>query len=337
MKIIAVLFSSILVTSVCVAQSETQIDRMEVRLTHEAQEREQAKTDESEPQSTTGWVLRSKHFVFGMPRLVDRRHDFQPLGCMCEVPGISIVVREGLVAANFDRMRAPLWVSQRWTKADFLRMNKLGDFSRPFKEDIEVPKYARAGTSYKGNTTLMDRGHMARHQKNRAWGEDSSDAGCYMTNSTPQHKAVNRGKAWRDLEDELRDIVANEDRGIEMIWVISGSVYRDDENPASEPPESDFADVELIGGTDGKQFGVPDATFKVVGWFDANARFQARGYVFEQSGPGVEMTGLATDPESHIVPIDEIEARTGLDFFPLLKGFIENIVEGAENIDMWGS
>ena len=88
----------------------------------------------------------------------------------------------------------------------------------------EVPKYARAGASYRGNTTLMDRGHMARYQKNRAWGEDNSDAGCFMTNSTPQHRAVNRGKAWRDLEDELRDIVANEDRGIEVIWVISGSV-----------------------------------------------------------------------------------------------------------------
>ena len=284
----------VLTASVCVAQSETQLKRMEVRLTHEAQEREQAKTDDNEPQSTTGWVLRSKHFVFGMPRLVDRRHDFQPLGCMCEVPGISVVVREGHVAANFDRMRAPLWVSQRWTKADFIRMNNLGKFDRPFKEDIEVPKYARAGTSYKGNTTLMDRGHMARHQKNRAWGEDNSDAGCFMTNSTPQHKAVNRGTAWRALEDELRDIVADEDRGIEVIWVISGSVYRDAENPASEPPESDFAAVELIGVADGKPFGVPDATFQVVGWFGSNARFQARGYVFAHPGTGGACPGRLT-------------------------------------------
>jgi DNA/RNA endonuclease G (NUC1) len=87
--------------------------------------------------------------------------------------------------------------------------------------DLELPKYARIGTSYDGNDTLMDRGHMARHEDNRAWGIDSSKMGCLMSNSTPQHRSVNRGAAWRNLEDMVQAVVKDADSEIEVIWTIS--------------------------------------------------------------------------------------------------------------------
>ena len=101
-----------------------QLDIMDERLTRIHEGLEQHKTDPSDLPPNQGWILRSKHFIFGMPRLNDRRHDFNPDGEVIRA-GITVLVREGFVIAHFDRMRAPLFVCQRWTKADYHRMKKI--------------------------------------------------------------------------------------------------------------------------------------------------------------------------------------------------------------------
>ncbi len=119
--------------------------------------------------------------------------------------------------------------------------------------------------------TRLDRGHMARHAMNRAWGIDVSNWGTKMSNSAPQHRRINRfNSAWRELEDEIQDVVIGPGSQIEAVWTISGTIYRDRENPNSETAEDDFQDVVRLerGG-----FGVPDATYKIVGWFDDDERF----------------------------------------------------------------
>ncbi len=261
-----------------------------------------------------------------MPQPVDRRHDFKPEGSEVKLPGISVLVREGFVIGHFDRMASPAWVCQRWTKVDHYRMKELPNQNRPWKVDLELPVYAQLGTSYDGNETMMDHGHMARHANNRAWGVDCSQMGCRMSNSTPQHRQVNRGDAWRQLEDMAQDIVAEEDHDIPVIWIISGTAFRDKDNPPSESPEHDFESVERVG--DG--FGVPYATYKIVAWFDDKGRFQARGYVFEQ-------TDTKPDLKAYLTTLDKIEERTGLDFFPLLKNEIEDKIESAAYKDLWGA
>ncbi len=304
-----------------------------------------AKTDPNDSESGVQWTLRSRHFVFGMPRLLDDRHDFTPDGFSNKQAGVTLVVREGFVVAHFDRMKAPLWVSQRWTKFDHARMLQVPSQDRPWREDLEVPEYARGDTSYDGNKTKLDRGHMARHAMNRAWGIDSSNWGTKMSNSAPQHRRVNRfGSTWGKLEDEIRDVVIRPGSDIDAVWSISGTIYRDKQNPSNETPEEDFQDVvRLSKGA----FGVPDATYKVVGWFDVNGRFQARGYVFEQPhtmqvvNNAQEFTyvlGETKGPRTdYLVKIDDIENRMGVDFFPMLKDNIEDLIEGAEPQDVWGA
>ncbi len=65
-------------------------------------------------------------------------------------------------------------------------------------------------------------------------------------------------------------------------------------------------------------------------WFDKNGYFQARGYVFEQ-------TDTENDTKKYLTPIDQIEKRAGVDFFPLLKDYIENLVEGKTYTTIWGT
>ena len=211
--------------------SWSQLNAMDTVLTKTLQGLEWHKTAKDDITPNQGWLLRSNHFVFGMPRLADQRHDFTPAGHSVKRPGVSVLVREGFVIAHFDRMRVPLFVCQRWTKVDYHRMKKTDSQGRPWKEDLELPVYTRAGTWYDYQGTKMQRGHMARHADNRAWGIDSSRMGCRMSNSAPQHEGINKGDAWRGLEDSAQEIVIDEDAEIEAIWTISGTLFRDETNP----------------------------------------------------------------------------------------------------------
>lgn len=307
---------------------------------------ERFKTEPNDALEGLRWHLRSRHFVFGMPRLVDDRHNFKPDGFEKKQPGISILVREGFVIAHFDRMKSPLWVAQRWTRYDFARMSWIPSIEdRPWCEDLDLPEYARGGTSYNGNKTKLDRGHMARHAMNRGWGIDNSNWGCKMSNSVPQHMQINRlDSTWQKLEDEIRDIVSDPQSGIEAVWTISGTIYRDKSNAPGETPEKDFQNVVRL--PKGK-IGVPDATYKIICWFDENHRFQGQAYVFEQPHTADESGGelalnftlgnTKASLTTYLVKIDEIEDRTGLDFFPMLQDDIEKLIEGTQYENLWGT
>jgi endonuclease G len=305
---------------------------------------ENVKSDQNNALEGHRWQLRSRHLVFGLPRLIDDRHDFKPDGFDKKQPGITILVREGFVVAHFDRMKSPLWVAQLWTRHDFKRMGQVPSQDCKWHEDLELPEYVKGGTSYEGNKTELDRGHMARHAMNRSWGIDSSNWGCKMSNSTPQHKRINRlGSSWRTLEDEIRDIVRNNANAIDAVWTFSGTIFRDKVNPAGETPEDDFENAVRLpkGG-----FGIPDATYKIVCWFDENHRFQVRAYVFEQPHTfdenesdftlDFELGDTKAPLTTYLVAIDEIEKRTGVDFFPMLKDEIEEIIEETSYTNQWG-
>ena len=108
------------------------------------------------------------------------------------------------------------------------------------------------------------------------------------------------------------------------IWIISGTLFRDEDNPEGELPEEDFSNLNKVG--DG--FPVPHATYKVVSWFDSEGHFQARGYVFEQNDRD-------PDTATYLKAIDYIEDRAGIDFFPLLDDSVEAVIEATEYTRMW--
>lgn len=249
------------------------------------------------------WLLRSKHLLYGVPRLADDSRNLNVNGR--EMPGISVLVREGFVLGHFDRFKVPLWVSMRWTREDFFESEAQPSFGRPFAEDEELPAYARAADSYHGSVTGFDRGHMARHKDNAAWGEDNSDAACLMSNIVPQEVGLNRG-VWGRLEDLHREAVNTPGIGVEMLWVISGPVFEE-----GQPLGFVANDV-----------GVPAAVYKIIAWFDPGGELQARGFVLSQSDRTNDLT-------RYLVSIDSIEEATGLDFFPELADFVEEPVEAA--------
>ena len=260
--------------------------------------------------------LRSEHFIFGMPRCFDDRHQIvDKRGDV--LPGISVLVREGFVVGHYDRFKVPAWVSTHWTRADYRASEAEPYNERRFAPDHELPLYARAETSYDYATSKMQRGHMARQQDNKAWGSDNVLMGCRMSNIVPQSGPLNGG-IWGEIEDETRSVVANPASKITSVWIISGPVFR--------RAATDAIDTPLM--TVGNGVGVPWSTYKVVGWFDADDRFNVRAFIARQRP-------IATEPEQCLTTVDEVEALTGLDFFPELDDRLQVRLESQQHETLW--
>ncbi len=81
----------------------------------------------------------------------------------------------------------------------------------------------------------------------------------------------------------------------------------------------------------GNNVAVPQATYKVIGWFADDGEFHARGYVVRQTDR------VRNNPAHYFRPIDEIEAVTGLDFFPQLPDAREAQIESVVHTTLWGT
>ncbi|MEM1452603.1 MAG: lamin tail domain-containing protein [Bacteroidota bacterium] len=95
--------------------------------------------------------------------------------------------------------------------------------------------------------------------------------------------------------------------------------------------DTDGDGVEDHEGLVGNDIAIPHATYKVIGWFDASGAFNARGYVVDQDDR------IRHNEAHYLTPIDDIEAATGLDFFPELDATRAQAIESVQHTDLWGS
>ena len=256
--------------------------------------------------SSAHWQLRSRHLPFGVPVLVDDRYSSLPNSA---VPGVSVLVREGFVIGHFDRGKIPLWMSMRWTKEDLLLSLEAKERRRQFHADDELPKGARGAADY-GNSEL-DRGHLARNKDNTAWGEDNARMGDLMSNVVPQPVNLNRGP-WLELEKVVSSAPEKRVALSDTFWVVAGSIF----------------DNGTVRETIGNGTAVPDAFFKIVTWMDRNGKLQAMAFIFPK-----DVTNR--NPTAYLSSIDEIESRTGIDFFSALEPEVEKKVEAFVAKRIW--
>lgn len=249
------------------------------------------------------WQLRSRHFLFGMPEVLDARYSFKEPAGSRRLVGVSVLVREGFVVAHSDNYKVPLWVASRWTRNDFYRSEYARPFPRDYKQDPELPDYARATTRYEFAESGMQRGHLARHKDNAAWGLDNSDTGCFMSNIAPQHPSLNGGP-WAKLEQLHREMVTKPEQLTNVAWIISGTVFERD------PPQH------VANGV-----GVPSHFYKIIAW-EVRGELVLRAFLFPNAD-------VDPEPLAYAVSVDHIEELTGFDFFPDLEYKIETRIEAA--------
>ena len=187
----------------------------------------------------------------------------------------------------------PNWVS--WQ----LDRSWLGsvDRSNDFRPDSDLPDgcYAVRPSDYRGSG--YDRGHMTPSGDRTANQSDNSET-FLMSNMLPQSPSNNR-EIWRELEEYSRDLV---EQGKELYIVAGG-----------EGVEKAIADGKVT---------VPKYTWKVILVLD-NGNVENTIAVRIPNNDTV----ARTDWKDYIVSVDEIERKTGLDFFSAVPKSIQNKIE----------
>ena len=212
----------------------------------------------------------------------------------------QILRRKGYTVSYNSRTRNPNWVAWHLTKA-----HTFGSYQRKqevFTEDIEVTPRA---TDYDYYNSRYDRGHMCPAGDNK-WSQEAMTESFLFTNVCPQNHGLNKYE-WNDLEILCRDWA----REYGAIDIVCGPIY------------GKSGDQKTIGRN---KVWVPAAFFKVI--LCRKGAPKAIGFIYRNEG--VKQTR-----EEAVHSVDEIEALTGIDFFPALDDDVENKIEAKARLSDW--
>ena len=150
-----------------------------------------------------------------------------------------------------------------------------------------------------------DRGHMAP-AGDMKWDEQAMDETFYLTNICPQDNSLNAG-FWNDLELKVREWARRD----KSLIVVTGPIVGT--NPSTIGQDMDIA--------------VPEGFFKVVLAPKCNP-MRAIAFICPNRACGGSL-------KSYAVSVDEVEKRTGMNFFNALPDDVENNIEAKCNLYQW--
>ncbi len=197
--------------------------------------------------------------------------------------------------------RCPNWVA--WT---LTRDHTYGSQQRSnerFEEDTDV-KTPRA-TFQDFYSSRYDRGHMCPAGDNK-WSSEAMTETFLLTNICPQNHGLNK-EDWNDLEIQCRTWA----RRYGELTIVCGPIFDDDNQPRT------------IGKN---KVRVPDRFFKVVYCAEPSPRTLA--FVFRNNGQSQPW-------RRQLTTVDEVEAMTGINFFPALPNAVETRIEAEADLDDW--
>lgn len=202
--------------------------------------------------------------------------------------GTGIKVKHAFYSLGFDTVhRQANWVYYELKS----RGNKTVGRENDFRVDPQLNLFSATPDDYKRSG--YDRGHLCP-AADMAFDKKAMSETFYMSNMSPQVPAFNRG-IWKRLEDLLRK------RGRkELLYVVTGPVFKENKGHIGK-----------------NKVTVPGYYYKL---FYAPASQQMIAYLLPNAGSDQPLKDFA-------VPVDRIEALTGIDFFPQLPDEIEKLLE----------
>lgn len=214
-----------------------------------------------------------------------------------------VLRNEGFLVGWSDVRVNPLWVSYRLHAVEDPRAGPRPNFQRDWRTlwPIGIDHYAGSG---------YDRGHMAPNYAIAAvHGRSAQSDTFYMSNMSPQRPELNR-QLWQRLEEVVMDHFVPR---FGMVQVVTGPVF----------PER-FMDNVLnrVGLVE-----IPEAFYKIIAVPGSEPRILA--FIMPQDVRGNEPL------DDYLVSVAEIEARTGLNFFPSLPEPQAAALENGISIDGW--
>ncbi len=212
--------------------------------------------------------------------------------------------------------KSALWVCETIEPAELT--GEAGRRDR-FQEDPLAPEALRSRLEdFRGSG--FDRGHLAA-AGNFKNDQTENDESFYLSNIAPQVPAFNQ-QIWAALEEWTREYVRAANQ---PVYVVSGGFLYDpaEENPATA---DGFAEYRVIGPG---QVAAPTHFYKII-LRCGDAGCAALAFALENRAYARPFR-LA----QHLVAIDWIEERTGLDFFADCGDEAEAALEASPAAELW--
>ena len=217
-------------------------------------------------------------------------------------PDDSIVVEHtGYTLSYCEEYEVPYWVAYSLTKEEV--STQVASRDDNFREDPSITTGSATLQDYRKSG--YDRGHMAPAADFK-WSEDAMSDTFYLSNMCPQTHAFNAG-IWSDLESAVRSIAYTDGE----VYVVTGPVLTD-------------GPYETIGEN---KVAVPKYYYKVILDY-TDPVIKAIGFILPAENSSEPLSYFA-------VTVDEVEERTGIDFFPALPDDIEDTVESQCDASLW--
>lgn len=213
-----------------------------------------------------------------------------------------IIRHSGFTLCYDEASRIPRWVAYELTAGETEGDAERDDFI--FKMDPSFKRTQAMREDYYDSG--WTKGHMACAADFK-WDNDAMEETFFLTNICPQDEELNKGD-WNYLERQVR----NWARQYGRVWVVSGPIIGSNR----------------YGCIGERSVVVPDSFFKAV-LVPGKQGYQSIAFVM-----GNDAGRYYLDKCS--MSINELERRTGLDFFPALPDDIEEGVESQYKPSDWG-
>lgn len=203
------------------------------------------------------------------------------------------------------------WNRNNWAYTDnqWAQLNyKNRGFWDPFQPDPDLPEGVRTELNEYDNIGYQ-RGHICP-SADRLYSKDANEQTFYLSNMHPQSKALNTG-TWEDMESQLRSW--NKSSFRDILYVCKGGTIKDGQ----------------IKTTTRTRLIVPKYFFMAILCKKDNT-YKALGFWIEHRD-SYSKSKLRT----YVTTIDDLQKKTGIDFFCNLPDEIENKVEAETNPTEW--
>lgn len=251
-----------------------------------------------------------------------------PYAQRLEMPGVKggtslLLVKEVPVfgvnfSAEYDcALRSTRWVAYRWDAANSQELVKRKD---AWAEDEDVPQGLRV-TLAEHEKDDFDRGHLLSSEE-RLNSREANKQTFLLTNILPQYNKFNGGNyVWANMEKlcrTWREKWVEQSGGCDTMYVVKGGTI-------------DSLEQQLVPTVHGL---IVPRYFYMAFLHRSGNDYRAAAFWVEHTDGRNRTAG--NNLKRHLVSIDELELRTGIDFFCNLPDYIENQVEAQSDPLEWG-
>ena len=216
-------------------------------------------------------------------------------------------------------------VANRWTCYQMHSGNMAKNVSRSnsFKVDPDVERCPT--TSYSGN---FSRGHLCP-SSDRLASKEQNNQTFYMTNMQPQWQNHN-GVLWVQMEDKTRDFAGSGcDISCDTLYVVKAATISD-VTLNGQTERGVYSEYTCTSG----EYNLPVPKYFYMAFLHYNKSSDTyHALAFWTLHENVKIT--KADLSKYSISIDELERRTGIDFFCNLPDDIEDDVEYKLDLEFW--